>query len=85
MKALFVISLLFFSFGATAYEKIETTDKNSYDARSYGAPTLYYSQEARQQREEIQELRESNRIAKERLEVEREQLQELREDRDYRQ
>jgi len=43
---------------------------------SYGSPQLYYSAESIRERQELELLNESNRIAKERLEVEREQLQE---------
>lgn len=79
MKKLFSILIFALSFCVSAYDKNERTEENSYNPHSYGAPTLYYSPEARREREEIQELRNSNRIAKERLEVEKEQLQELRE------
>ncbi len=79
MKSFFLIWLMFFSFGVSAYDKNEGSGDNSYNPRSYGAPTLYYSPEARQEREEIQELREANHLAKELLEAERESRHELRE------
>lgn len=82
MRMLFAISLMFFSFCVSAYDKSGTKDGNSYNPHSYGAPTLYYSPEGKREREELQELKESNRIAKEQLEVEKEQLQELREQRE---
>lgn len=66
--------MLFLSSIATAADQ----QRNQYNPHSYGAPQLYYSPEAKQEREEQQFLRESNQIAKERLEVERERLQETR-------
>lgn len=48
---------------------------NTYNPNSYGAPQLYYSAESIRERQEQELLKESNRIAKERLEVEREHFE----------
>jgi len=78
MRKLIATTLLTLSLNAIAYDRDNDKDSNKYNPHSYGAPQLYYSPEARQEREEQQLLRESNRIAKQRLEIERERLQELR-------
>lgn len=85
MKNLFSILIFTLSFSVSAYDNNDSPDSSSYNRNSYSAPTLYYSPEGRHEREEIQELKESNNIAKEKLEIEKEQLQELREDKYSRQ
>lgn len=45
---------------------------NAYNPHSYGSPQLYYSSESIRERQEQDLLKESNRIAKERLDVDRE-------------
>jgi hypothetical protein len=49
---------------------------NTYNPNSYGAPQLYYSAESIRERQEQELLKESNRIAKERLEVDQQRIQE---------
>ena len=78
MRKLIATTLLTLSLNAIAYDRDNDKDSNKYNPHSYGAPQLYYSPEARQEREEKELLKESNRIAEERLEIERERLQELR-------
>ncbi|PPK75600.1 hypothetical protein B0F87_10566 [Methylobacter tundripaludum] len=78
MRKLIATTLLTLSLNAIAYDRDNDKGGNKYNPHSYGAPQLYYSPEARQEREEQELLRESNRIAEERLKIERERLQELR-------
>lgn len=48
---------------------------DSFNLETYGAPQLYYSKQAIQQRQEQELLKQSNDIAKQQLEVEKVQLQ----------
>lgn len=75
MKNIIAVILLVMSFNVIAYDRNDTRQNNSYNPNSYGSPQLYYSAESIRERQELELLNESNRIAKERLEVEREQLQ----------
>ena len=47
-----------------------------FDLESYGAPTLYYSKEGIQQRQELAALNEANRIDQEQLDVDKARLAE---------
>jgi len=76
MKNIIAVTLMVISFNVIAYDHNDTRQNNSYNLNSYGSPRLYYSAESIRERQELELLKESNRIAKDRLEVEREQLQE---------
>lgn len=76
MKKIIAITLLTTSLNVIAYDRNDDRQVNSYNPHSYGSPQLYYSAESIRERREQELMKESNDIAKERLEVEREQLQE---------
>ncbi len=82
MKNIIAVTLLIISFNVTANDRNDTRHSNSYNPNSYGSPQLYYSAESIRERQELELLKESNRIAKDRLDIEREQVQEDK--RDYR-
>ncbi|MEI8209807.1 MAG: hypothetical protein WCG16_11420 [Methylococcales bacterium] len=77
MNKIILITLYFISFIVIADDKNQW---NSYPSYSYGSPQLYYSAESIHERREQELMKESNNIAKERLEVEREQLLEDKRD-----
>lgn len=62
------------SCGATAKDYV-------YGPHSYGAPTLYYSHESIQQRQELELLQKSNEIAEKQFNLEVEQLRREESDR----
>lgn len=66
MKLIITIAIIVFSQGALA---------DSFSLENYGAPQLYYSKQAIQQRQEQELLKQSNDIATKQLEVEKDQLQ----------
>ena len=82
MKNIIAVTVLIISFNVTANDRNDARQSNSYNPNSYGSPQLYYSAESIRERQELELLKESNRIAKDRLDVEREQVQEDK--RDYR-
>ena len=77
MNKIILITLYFISFIVIADDKNQW---NSYPPHSYGSPQLYYSAESIHERREQELMKESNNIAKERLEVERKQLLEDKRD-----
>ena len=76
MRNIIAVTLLVMSFNVIANDRNDTRQNNSYNPNSYSSPQLYYSAESIRERQELNLLKESNRIATDRLEVEREQLQE---------
>ncbi|MDP1664058.1 MAG: hypothetical protein Q8L79_02950 [Methylobacter sp.] len=72
MKKIIAITLFATSLNVIAADQSGT----AYNPNSYGAPQLYYSAESIRERREQELMKESNDIAKERLEVERELLRE---------
>ncbi|WP_432742915.1 hypothetical protein ABXJ76_18930 [Methylobacter sp. G7] len=79
MKKLIAITLLAMSSIVIAYDRQD----NSYNPHSYGSPQLYYSAESIRERREQELMKESNDIAKERLEVDRERLREEKREHEF--
>jgi hypothetical protein len=75
MKKIITITLLATSLNILANDRNDDQQGNIYNPHSYGSPQLYYSAESIRERQELELLKESNDIAKERLEIEHEQLQ----------
>lgn len=78
MKKLILMSVFITSCNVIANDRNDDRQGNSYNPHSYGSPQLYYSAESIRERREQELMKESNSIAKERLEVEREQLHEYK-------
>lgn len=65
-------------FNANAYELKDERNSNEYNPHSYGSPELYYSTESMRERKTQALIKQSNDIAKERLEIERKRLRDER-------